>query len=197
MAKPQGQTLPRGPHPLRPPPERMARQRNRSLLFRAFTVLLVLAVVAAAYLLWPFPDTDDERADPNAPISILPRQPDGITIAIKQPAAENLTAQLIAPPVAEGLDQARGYAVDLGSALSFAELSTRFAEIAANNAEAGLDQLEPRATLSDTVNGLEARLLVGPFASGEEALEACARIALPAGIECKAVEFRGELIARE
>lgn len=89
------------------------------------------------------------------------------------------------------------YAMELGAAPSFSALSTRFATIAGQNAEAGFDRLEPHATLVETDKGLEARLLVGPFASQAEAEAACATLALPQGVTCSAVMFDGERIARQ
>ena len=86
----------------------------------------------------------------------------------------------------------------LGSAQSFTELSRRFGEIARANQEIPFDTLEPRATLKDTAQGLEARLVVGPFASEAEARKRiCDQIALPAGVECRPAPFEGELIARQ
>ena len=56
--------------------------------------------------------------------------------------------------------------------------------------------LEPRATLADTPDGLEARLLVGPFTTLDDAEAICGQLALPAGIACRPVGFAGEVIAR-
>ena len=99
--------------------------------------------------------------------------------------------------MAAGSQVANGYSIDLGAAQSFTELSRRFGEIARANQEIPFDKLEPRATLKDTAQGLEARLVVGPFASEADAKSACDQIALPAGIECRPTPFEGELIARQ
>jgi hypothetical protein len=90
-----------------------------------------------------------------------------------------------------------GYAIELGGARSFSELSKRFAQIADANQEIDFDRMEPRVTLSDTAAGVEARLLVGPFDSLVEAEETCAQIALPAGVGCQPAAFAGEVIARK
>jgi hypothetical protein len=152
----------------------------------------------------------------NDPISILPREPDGVTVVTRQQAEERLLPQdegasqpsqasgeeaplpalEVSAPVAEGAEAIRGYAMELGSAISFAELSARFAEISDNHAEAGLDQLEPRATLRESAQGLRAFLLAGPFEAIEAASAACETLALPAGIECRAAPFEGQLISR-
>jgi len=90
-----------------------------------------------------------------------------------------------------------GYAIELGGARSFGELSKRFAAIAEANQEIAFDRMEPRVTLADTAAGVEARLLVGPFDSLVDAEETCAQIALPAGIGCRPTGFAGEVIARQ
>ena len=87
--------------------------------------------------------------------------------------------------------------MDLGAADSFIDLTRRFATIVAENGENNFLRLEPRAVLRETVNGLEARLLVGPFDSEAEAAEACEVLILREGVVCTAQPFEGELIARE
>lgn len=132
------------------------------------------------------------------PVLLLPSEPEGITVLVKQPDGRSNEQPVVAPvPVASGSQVANGYSIDLGSALSFSELSLRFATMEKMNAEAAFDKLEPRATLRETEAGLEARLVVGPFATLEEAQNACLAIALPASIDCVAVAFEGELIARQ
>lgn len=151
----------------------------------------------------PIPD----NASLQAPVSILPPVPDGVTVLVKQPDQPGAIAQneqaaeagAVEPtaPAASGSQVANGYAIDLGAADSFSELSRRFAAIADANQEVPFDRLEPRATLQETAAGLEARLVVGPFTSLDAAQSACASIALPGGVECKAGRFEGELIARQ
>jgi hypothetical protein len=133
------------------------------------------------------------------PVPILPEEPAGTTVLVKQPDREAQADRALAAaaPVASGSQVANGYSLDLGAAQSFTELSRRFAEIARANQEIPFDALEPRATLKDTPEGLAARLVVGPFATEDEAASTCEQIALPAGIECKAAPFEGELIARQ
>lgn len=139
-----------------------------------------------------------EAPNGTEPIALAPAAPAGVTVVEQQPETDTAPQEApIAAPVAEGITNPSGYAIELGSALSFAELSARFARIASQNAEAEFDRLEPRATLKDTATGLEARLLVGPFATADEAGSACAALALPAGVDCRPVPFEGELIARE
>lgn len=176
------------------------RPSNRFLAATAF-ILFVIAGILAFFVYWmPAPATQAQRtAEPaittsEEPISILPRKPEGVTILAKE--VDSTLQPTPDAPVAEGADAPRGFAMDLGSATSFSSLSRRFALIAANNAELGFDGLVPRATLRENGGGLEARLLVGPFESERQAEAACRNIALPANIECRAVPFRGELIAR-
>jgi hypothetical protein len=156
--------------------------------------LLVLALVAVVAV---FVVVQMEQRTKAAPNANAPLPPGGITVAVKQidpaltvPQLEKLDGTGEPAPVA-------GFAIDLGSALSFGDLSRRFAEIASQNAELQLDRLEPRATLKETIDGLEARLLVGPFETMAEAIDTCRNIALPSGIECRAVNFSGARIARE
>ena len=73
--------------------------------------------------------------DDGAPISILPEQPGGVTILEKQ--AESTGGESAAPsaPVAQGAGIATGFAMDLGAADSFIDLTRRFATIVAENGE--------------------------------------------------------------
>lgn len=168
------------------------RQPARLVLAGALAMFSLSVLAAAGLFLL---GGDDDPADA-APISILPVQPAGVTILAKQPEPGGRNPSPAAP-TAGGAATPSGFAMELGAALSFAELSARFALVSRQNAEVEFDRLEPRATLRDTDNGLEARLLVGPFGSAEAAGQTCGQIALPAGIECRAVPFEGELIARE
>ncbi|MEZ5870244.1 MAG: hypothetical protein R3D32_00080 [Nitratireductor sp.] len=161
------------------------------MAFIAFALTATIVVLVARLAVTGGDDTS------LGPVSLLPREPDGVTIVAKQPEENGNLLTGSSAPQAAGADVAQGYAMELGSALSFAELSARFAVLASQNAEAGLDQLEPRATLAETENGLEALLLVGPYKTLEAASEACQNIALPQDINCKATAFKGELISRE
>ncbi len=126
----------------------------------------------------------------------------GVTVLTRKPYVPHATAGTPDEPVKPAVvtpvrasDPA--YAMELGAAPSFSALSTRFATIAGQNAEAGFDLLEPHATLVETDKGLEARLLVGPFASRAEAEATCTTLALPQGVTCNAAAFDGERIARQ
>jgi hypothetical protein len=149
-----------------------------------------------------------ETAD-TAPDGPLAKVPEGMTVIPKKQAATQVpvaaepvpaavqTTEEADPVAAPAATQQLGYGIELGAARSFGELSRRFAEIADANQEAAFDQLEPRATLADTPDGLEARLLVGPFATLDDAESTCGQLALPAGISCRPVGFAGEVIARQ
>lgn len=131
---------------------------------------------------------------PGEPIDIAPgTASDGVTVLVKQPDP----APVEIAPVASGSQVGNGWSVDLGGALSFSDLSRRFADVALTNQEIPFDRLEPRATIRETAQGLEARLLVGPFANAEEAQAVCDSIALPADVPCRPATFEGELISRE
>ena len=138
-----------------------------------------------------------EEQDDGAPVSILPEAPGGITVLEKQPETDSPGTLVPSAPIAQGAGIATGFAMDLGAADSFIDLTRRFATIVAENGENNFLRLEPRAVLRETVSGLEARLLVGPFDSEAEAAEACEVLILDEGISCTAQPFEGELIARE
>lgn len=132
----------------------------------------------------------------SAPLSIIPEESTGVTILEKQPETGNEGQATGLAPVAQGADIASGFAMDLGAADSFLELSRRFAAIADLNGPENFQRLEPRAVLRDTVNGLEAHLLVGPFETQKEASEACAILVLDEAMPCGTATFEGELIPR-
>lgn len=127
-----------------------------------------------------------------ASLAGAPPAEDGVTVLARRPD-EDAGAVPVAAQPAPGA----GWAIDLGGAMSFSGLSRRFAEIAALNQEIPFDRLEPRAIIADSATGLEARLLVGPFAGEEDAAAACDSLALPGGVECRPHPFEGELISRE
>ena len=133
----------------------------------------------------------------NQPVSILPDKPDGITIVEKQPETPDPSAPVALAPVAQGSDIATGFAMDMGPADFYLELSRRFAELANLNGVENFQRLEPRAVLRETVTGLEARLLIGPFDTEKQADEACSILVLPEKASCNSVLFQGDLISRE
>jgi len=132
-----------------------------------------------------------------APVSILPVEPEGVTILEKQPELAQEDASAPIAPVAQGADIATGFAMDIGAADSFLELSRRFAETVLANGEENFQRLEPRAVLRETITGLEARLLIGPFETEAAAKEACNVLVLSEETTCMPSRFEGELIARE
>lgn len=164
------------------------------LLLTGGAMVVALGVLAFMIVTF-FAPIVAEAPSGDEPIALV--APSGVTVVEREPEVASVPQAPTAAPVAEGITNPSGFAIELGSALSFAELSARFARISSQNAEAEFDRLEPRVTLKDTQTGLEARLLVGPFGSAEEAGAVCAVLALPAGIACRAVPFEGELIARE
>ncbi len=133
----------------------------------------------------------------NEPVSILPVEPGGVTILKKQPETDQQTAALPAAPIAQGADLASGFAMDVGAADSYLDLTRKFAELVEINGAENFQRLEPRAVLTETITGLEARLLIGPFETLEQATEACAILILQEGSTCLAEPFQGDLIARE
>ena len=165
---------------------------RRTVLAAIFLLIFALAAVIVVFVIVQVERLTEKQSG-------LGRigAPGGVTVAVKQTDPKKSEPGALVLPDASASQKLPGFALDLGSAQSFSELSRRFAEIAAQNAELQFDALEPRATLTDTIDGLEARLLVGPFETLGQAIEACRNIALPSGIECKAVDFAGEKIARE
>ncbi len=146
------------------------------------------------------PASDPGENSDRKPLSILPDKIGndiGVTILQKQPETDDEGKPVTLAPIAQGADIASGFAMDLGAANSFLELSRRFADIAAVNGPENFRRLEPRAILRETVSGLEARLLVGPFETRKEAGEACAILVLDAALECLPADFEGELIPRD
>lgn len=143
-------------------------------------------------------DSKDGRNDTGSeePLSILPSEPGGVTILEKQAELEP-APPAIAAPVAAGAGVATGFAMDVGAADSFLELTRRFATIVEENGSSNFNRLEPRAVLRETINGLEARLLIGPFETEKEAGEACAVLILEAPNACVTAPFEGELISRQ
>jgi hypothetical protein len=163
---------------------------RRTVLAAIFLLIFALAAVIVVFVIVQVERLSEKQAGPGRVGA-----PGGVTVAVKQADPKKIEPGAL--PDAGASQKLPGFAIDLGSAQSFSELSRRFAEIATQNAELQFDALEPRATLTDTIDGLEARLLVGPFETLAQAIEACRNIALPSGIECKAVGFAGEKIARE
>ena len=159
------------------------------MLVKVLTVLAALAVLAVGALIFL---GDDWKlfAMSGEPSKAEQTQDAGITVLTRKPYEPRVTASVAAEPEL-------AYALELGAAKSFNELSARFATIANQNAESGMDRLEPHATLVETANGLEARLLVGPVATSVEAQATCASLALPQGVTCRVVPFSGERIARQ
>ena len=131
------------------------------------------------------------------PISILPEKPDGITILQKQPDQSDQSNEITASPTPQGASLVTGFAADLGAALSFRELTDRFALIVEINGAENFNKLDPRAVFKETLSGLEARLLVGPFKNEQDVIEACQIIERGEDIPCSPVLFEGELIARQ
>jgi hypothetical protein len=143
------------------------------------------------------PAGEQSAAAQSEGVTVLPRireEKEAAAAPVQQAAAIDEPPATQAQPVTAG---ELGYAIELGGARSFGELSKRFAAIAEANQEIAFDRMEPRVTLADTAAGVEARLLVGPFDSLVDAEETCAQIALPAGIGCRPTGFAGEVIARQ
>ncbi len=162
----------------------------------AFATVIVLQLVQQKMTVVPAKQGQDALSG-DAPISILPVNPDGVTVLVKQAEDTESPDKALSAPIAQGASIASGFAMDIGSADSFLELSRRFAELITLNGKENFQRLEPRAILRETVSGLEARLLVGPFDSEKQAEEACAILIVPDNIKCATSTFQGDLIARE
>ena len=173
----------------------------------ALSVLSAIALVAFGWVAinqWQNRNAENRPAQPTSkettsdqPVSILPAEPGGVTVLEKQPEPNQPAIAVPLAPVAQGADIASGFAMDIGSADSVLELSRRFAETALLNGEENFTRLEPRTVLRETVTGLEARLLIGPFETESAAAEACNVLILGEGLTCTPSVFEGELISRD
>jgi len=180
---------------------------KKSRNYYGLGLVFIAAIAVASLIIWLPINTSTQKTPQkmprnsdaevtNAPISLIPETPEGITIVEKMPERADLPNPALAAPIAQGASTASGYAMDLGSALSYIDLTTRFASIVELNAEQAFQSLEPRAMLNETQGGLQARLLVGPFTSFSEADQACKSTILPQTIKCRPGTFEGDLIAR-
>ena len=177
------------------------------LWLMALAVLVVIALVTFAWVIGRELVAGKQKADTGSlttttpaasddgPLSILPREAGGVTVVEKQPEA--VATPAIVAPIAAGAAVASGYAMDLGAAVSFIDLTARFHNIEMTNGPENFVRLEPRAVLRETDSGLEARLLVGPFDTENAAEEACSALELPDDLQCQPVLFEGEIIPRE
>ena len=177
------------------------------LWLMALAVLVVIALVTFAWVIGRELVAGKQKADTGSlttttpaasddgPLSILPREAGGVTVVEKQPEA--VATPAIVAPIAAVAAVASGYAMDLGAAVSFIDLTARFHNIEMTNGPENFVRLEPRAVLRETDSGLEARLLVGPFDTENAAEEACAALELPDDLQCQPVLFEGEIIPRE
>ena len=165
------------------------------MFVKILTILAALIVLAVAGMIFLGGDLRDYLSFGGS--SATPAGEPGVTVLDRQPYDRNASAPPPAPQAKRAAAVPSEFAMELGGAQSFSALSVRFAEIAGQNAEAGFDRLQPRATLKETMEGLEARLLVGPFQTRQAALAACNELALPRNILCRAVPFEGEAIARQ
>ncbi len=165
--------------------------------------LLAAAALSGVLAAWFMADSNSPGNDASQyakPVDISPQtdQDAGVTVLAMQMPEKTVQAEPVYAPLPGSVVKAEGYAMELGSALSFAELSARFAQIVSlNNNIGAFDRLDPRAVLKDTMTGLEAILLVGPFETEADAGTACKAIRKPEGLGCTAVEFDGVLIDRE
>ena len=169
-------------------------------LLAAIAVIAFVFVIASQLSKTPQNQTATNTDDENSqlePLSILPIQPEGTTVLAKQPDQDENQGTAIFAPIAQGGDIATGFAIDMGATDSYIELSGKFAEIVETNGAENFQRLEPRAILRETVSGLEARLLIGPFETLEQAKEACDALILPPDTPCIPDTFQGDLIPRQ
>lgn len=190
-----------------PPPHLPTEKSGLPLLLKlvVFLAVIALAVFAGVIIAQLLENREGpektQLSQPGLPeekpVSILPDEPDGVTVIAKQPDAETPTDTGPLAPIAQGADAANGFAVDLGASDSYLELSRKFAELVTVNGEGNFQRLEPRAVLRETITGLEARLLIGPFETRQQAEEACTVLILPDETPCSVDLFQGDLIPRQ
>ena len=186
----------------KPPPARAnspianLRVRDAGMWLKILTILCGIGVLAmTGYIV--FYDQVEGYFTDAAPVAATPSEPAGVTVLVKEPGTRRAETPILTAPAGGNAGLSANYAIDLGGAPSFDALSARFADIARLNAEIDFDQLEPRTVLRETLDGIEARLLVGPFDTISQARKVCGNIALPARVDCQPVRFAGELIARQ
>ena len=86
--------------------------------------------------------------------------------------------------------------IDLGGGGSFSDLSRRFLTIASQAPDL-FDGLQAKGGIRETANGLQARLVAGPFKSRQLALNACQELKSKVKTECYPADFAGQfLVAR-
>ena len=121
-------------------------------------------------------------SEPPRPVRVVGTQP-GETAPAAPPAAAPTPPPGAAAPVA----------IDLGGFRSLASLRRAWADTATRHTALAKD-LEPLARLRETESGMEARLLVGPFADQTEAAKACLRLKAT-GAVCTVATYAGQPIA--
>jgi hypothetical protein len=110
------------------------------------------------------------------------------------PAAEPAKAEAaaaveapVATPTAPAGDAA---ALDLGGYRSLASLRRSWGDMTSRYAEFGA-KMEPLARLRETDNGMEARLLAGPYPNQAEAAKSCMRLKA-LGVTCTVTGYSGQ-----
>lgn len=83
--------------------------------------------------------------------------------------------------------------VDLGAGSSFSSLGKRYSALV-NAAPPLFLTLKPRASIVEIDGGIEARLLAGPIADFESALQLCAKLRQRVTTECKPAIYTGRLL---
>lgn len=86
-------------------------------------------------------EAEAKAAAEEAPIPILPREPEGVTVMNKLDETRLAPETVIPIPEPFESTTATGFGISLGSAASFSALSQRFAEITETNTEMLFNQL--------------------------------------------------------
>lgn len=126
------------------------------------------------------------------------------TVKIDRETAAAPPPPATAPAVATPVDPAKATpketaapktaaALDLGGYRSLASLKRAWTEASTRHGELG-NAVEPLARLHETATGMEARLIVGPYADQTEAAKGCVRMRA-LGVACAVTGYTGQPLA--
>ncbi len=104
-----------------------------------------------------------------------------------QPVAPPIVTAAVAPAATAGTEMA---ALDLGGYRTLASLKKSWADMTGRYGEFGA-KMEPLARLRETENGMEARLLAGPYPNQTEAAKSCMRLKAM-GVGCAVTTYSGQ-----
>ncbi len=201
-------------------PVKVSRQQMRDALVWGSCALAAIVVALGAWLLQiridntliakNFGQTDSgfDIQAPLAAASALPKSTDilrtmpngqtpiqetGTTIMVRQPAPVEEPGRPLASIAPQPGITTSAVGIYLGNGLSFSTLAKRYAMLA-RAAPVLFSSLQPRATIIDTQQGMEAHLIAGPIKSVAIAERLCAKIRLRIETTCTPANFTGKVL---